>query len=116
MFPPGNPGSREAFLPSNPPPLNAQPQAALNTLISTLPVLPPHLPALDGDGGPDGLRQQLPRPLPLCSTHRRPWCEGRRRGKAGYLFPNPSCPVTVSWSHPPTAPKHGSISQSSGKS
>ena len=41
MFPPGNPGSREAFLPSNAPPLNAQPQAALNTLISTLPAPPP---------------------------------------------------------------------------
>ena len=74
---------------------------------------PPHPPALDGGGG---LRQQLPHPLPLCSTHRRPWCEGRRRGKAGYLFPNPSCPVTVSWSHPPTVPKHSSISQSSGQS
>ena len=107
MVPPGNSGSGEALLLSNPPPLNAQHQAALNTLIST------PVPALDRGGGLDELRQQLPRPLPLCSTHRRPWGEGRRRGKAGYLFPNPSCPVIVSWSHPPTAPKHGSASQPS---
>lgn len=66
MFPPGNPGSREAFLPSNPPPLNAQPQAALNTLISTPPPRP--VPALDGGGGLDGLQQQLTAPPPSASV------------------------------------------------
>ena len=47
-------GLQEALLPSNPPPLNSQHKAALNTLIST------PVPALDGGGGLVGLATAPP--------------------------------------------------------
>ena len=106
MFPPGNSGSGRPYCPPTLLPLI--PSIRQPSRPSSLP------PCLPWTGVGDSLDwQQLPRPLPLCSMHRRPWGEGWRRGKAGYLFLNPSCPVIVSWSHPPTAPKHCSTSQPS---